>query len=169
VRLRLVRQFCEEKLDLTRQGVYKMLGDYHDKRKAKKQAQAASSLRRDPPKPLSKHDQRRRDDVTAAAIHLVEAEVRGDVEAAARAKEDIALIVKSGSPSELVDDYDVRQEVLALKKRIVKLEKLMLKLLGEIAKADDYQPLPAELMRVAATLRTELAVDAESLGLGGVQ
>lgn len=163
-------QFCEEKLHVTRQGVYKMLGDYHAKAKAKKLS--ANPMRRQPPKPArSKHDQQRRDNVTAAAIQFVEAEVRGDAEAAARAKENIALIVKSRPPSELVDDYDVRHEVLTLKRRIVKLGKLMLKLLGEIGKADQYQPLPADLMRVAATLRTELAVDAKSLGLddGSVQ
>jgi hypothetical protein len=161
------RQFCEEKLHVTRQGVYEMLGDYHDKRKAKKQA----AIRRDQrPKPaLSKYDQQRRDDVTIAAIHLVEAEERGDTEAAARAREDIKVIKKSSPPpSMLFENYDVRQEVLTLKMRMLKREKLMLKLLGEIMKADQYQPLPADLMRVAATLRTELAVDAESLGLAGV-
>jgi hypothetical protein len=168
------RQFCEEKLHVSRQGVYEMLGDYHAKRKAKKHAHAASGLRRDqPPKPvLSKYDQQRRDDAAAAAIHLLEAEERGDDAAAMRARDDIRLVSKAEPlRSAIFDNYDVRHEVLALKRRIVKLEKLMLKLLGEIAKADDYQPLPADLMRIAATLRTELAVDAESLGFddGSVQ
>ena len=162
------RQFCEEKLHVSRQGVYEMMGDYHIRRKAKKQAQAASGLRHDqPPKPaLSKYDQQRRDDAAAAAILLVEAEERGDDAAAMRARRDIRLVSKAEPlRSAIFDHYDVRQEVLALKVRIVKVEKLVLKLLGEIAKVDDYRPLPADLMRVAGTLRTELAVDAASLGL----
>ena len=160
-------QFCEKKLHVTRQAVYDMLGNYHAKRKAKK---AVTLKRHQRPKPaLSKYDQQRRDNAAAAAVQLVEAEERGDAEAATRAREDIMLISTSEPVRSVIfGQYDVQQEVLALKKRIVKLEKLTLKLLGEIMKADEYQPLPADLMRVAATLRTELAVDAESLGLAGV-
>ena len=156
-------QFCDEKLHVTRQGVYKMLGDYDGKRKAR-QAQETGSHRR-PPKPLTKHDQQRRDDVTVAALDLVEAEERGDADAATRARDDLRMLKQSGPTSALFGTYGVRQEVLALKTKIVKLEKLMLKLLGEIRRTNKHDPLPVELMQCAAALETELAVDAKSLGL----
>jgi hypothetical protein len=156
-------QFCDEKLHVTRQGVYKMLGDYDGKRKAR-QAQETGSHRR-PPKPLSKHDQRRRDDVTVAVLDLVEAQERGDADAEARAREDIRILKQSGPSSALFENYGVRQEVLALKKETMKLKKLVLQLLGEIRKTNKRDPLPVELMQAAAALETELAVDAKSLGL----
>jgi hypothetical protein len=65
------RQFCEEKLHVSRQGVYEMLGDYHAKRKAKKQEQAARLKRHQPPKPAGILDSPRNQEAAMLALSAV--------------------------------------------------------------------------------------------------
>ncbi len=163
-------EFCVKRLRRTRSAVYKMLASVRGYEKPlEKKARPAKPHKSGTA--ISQYDRQRRDCAAAAAIHLVEAEERGDAEAATKARDEIRFVVNAPQRSAILGTYDVRQEVLALKRTLIKLQKLVLKLLGEIMKADKYQPLPADLMRVAATLRTELAVDAKSLGLddGSVQ
>jgi hypothetical protein len=164
------RQFCEEKLHVSRQGVYDMLGDYNEKRKAKKQAQAATIIKPDPPPPLALAGQDRLRIMTAAAagVQYFEAEEKGDREAMTMAKEEIMFVARAQKlRSPIFEGQDIRHEVLSLKLELVKVKKLFLRLLGEIVKADEYQTLPANLMRMVAEIRRELAVDAASFGLDG--
>jgi hypothetical protein len=162
------RQFCEEKLHVSRQGAYDMLGDYHAKKKAKKQEQAASLIKRDqPPKlVLAEQDKQRIYAAGAAGIHLVEALKNGDQDAQRKATEEI-MMVSEAQPlrSVIFAEHDIRQEVLAVKLELVKVKKLFMKLLGEIVEADRFQTLPANLMKTVASIRKELAVDPASFGL----
>jgi hypothetical protein len=181
-----VGEYCEQKLHITRQAFYAEVSDYRGKQKAKGQGQA-TKIKRDPPKHYTEHERQLLNHAGAAGAQLVEALKSGDLDAQRKATEEITMV--SSDPklrNELFADHGIREEVLSTKLRVAKLEtrcaeleklekkrakveKLMLKLLEQIMKADQYQPLPADLMRVAATLRTEMKVDADSLGLVSVQ
>jgi len=159
-------QFCDEKLNVSRQGVYQLLGEYHAKRKAKKQAEQV--LRKvEPPKlVLAEPDRQRLYAAGAAGVSYFEAMEKGDTVAAEKAKAEIMVVAHAQAlRSAVFENQDIRSEVLALKVELLKCKKLVLGLLGEISAEHRRRALPAKLMATVAAIRKELNVDAASFGL----
>lgn len=173
-------------------------GEQKAKKKAAKESTGQEpeiEIKSDPPKKYTEHERQLMYHAGAAGAQLVEAMESGDQDAQHRLKEEIKMVTDPRLRTELFAEHGVRQEVLSLKRKVLeltpletsqakmareiaklkqehaKLKKLVLRLVDEIVEADRYQALPANLMKVAASIRKELAVDDGSLGLdaGSVQ
>lgn len=188
-----VTEYCEQKLGITRQAFYAEVGDYRGKQKAKDSTPGQGleiEIKSDPPKKYTEHERQLMYHAGAAGAQLVEAMESGDQDAQHRLREEIKMVTDPRLRTELFAEHGVRQEVLSLKRKVLeltpletsrakmareiaklkqdhaKLKKLVLRLVDEIVEADRYQALPANLMKVAASIRKELVVDDGSLGLG---